>query len=134
MYVPDPAMDRPNPDSLWFIGRDAQYLDAAVSFTSDLVKARMIINLFPESMKWFVSRFIRGPSKNLHKVMGLLMPVVHERVAQFKRREKKEPTDVPVRSPRATTAECPDSHSLFRMTCCSGFSTKLASARSRWTM
>ncbi|KAI1793036.1 cytochrome P450 [Ganoderma leucocontextum] len=75
--------------------RDAQYLDAAVSFTSDLVKARMIINLFPESMKWFVSRFITGPSKNLHRVMGLLMPVVHERVAQFERREKKESTDVP---------------------------------------
>ncbi|KAM5539978.1 hypothetical protein V8D89_006481 [Ganoderma adspersum] len=75
--------------------RDVQYLDAAVSFTSDLVKARMIINLFPESMKWFVSRFITGPSKNLQRVMGLLMPIVHERVAQFKRREKKDSTDAP---------------------------------------
>ncbi|PIL31304.1 cytochrome P450 [Ganoderma sinense ZZ0214-1] len=74
--------------------RDVQYLDAAVSFTSDLVKARMIINLFPESMKWFVSRFITGPSKNLQRVMGLLMPVVYERVAQFKRREK-DSTDTP---------------------------------------
>lgn len=103
MYVSYFMVNKPVPHRLWVIGREAQYLDAAVSFTSDLVKARMIINLFPESMKWFVSRFITGPSKNLQRVMGLLMPVVYERVAQFKRREKTDSTDVPVSSPLPTT-------------------------------
>ncbi|EJF67303.1 cytochrome P450 [Dichomitus squalens LYAD-421 SS1] len=76
--------------------RNKQYLDAAVSFTIDLVKARIVINLFPERMKWFVSRFITGPSENLRRVMGLLLPVVNERVVQMRQRETKtESTDVP---------------------------------------
>ncbi|TFK90057.1 cytochrome P450 [Polyporus arcularius HHB13444] len=61
--------------------RKTSYLDAAVTFTLDVIKSRFILTLFPEIMKGFVARFIaRGPANNIRRMAGLIGPLVRERI------------------------------------------------------
>ena len=41
-------------------GRKQEYLDIAVAFTIDLIKDKMIINLFPNSMRWSFTQAARA--------------------------------------------------------------------------
>ncbi|TFK90085.1 cytochrome P450 [Polyporus arcularius HHB13444] len=61
--------------------RNPSYLDAAVMFTLDVIKSRIILALFPESMKGFVARFIaRGPTNSIRRMAGIIGPLVRERI------------------------------------------------------
>ncbi|RPD64607.1 cytochrome P450 [Lentinus tigrinus ALCF2SS1-7] len=61
--------------------RDAAYLDAAVMFTLDVTSSRVTLNLFPERMRGFASRYIAtGPADNIRRMAALIAPLVRKRI------------------------------------------------------
>ncbi|OSD00841.1 cytochrome P450 [Trametes coccinea BRFM310] len=75
--------------------RDPKYIHAAVSFTMDLVRARMFINLVPERFKPLVARFFQGPARNLHAAADTLEPLIRERESFLEREDDSEPGEKP---------------------------------------
>ncbi|KAI9060477.1 cytochrome P450 [Trametes sanguinea] len=75
--------------------RNPRYLHAAVSFTMDLVKARMFINLVPERLKPLVAKFFKGPPRNLQEAAQILEPLIRER-EPFLEQGEDEPDEKPM--------------------------------------